>query len=81
MTQETAKYVKELLENFQRAEKIIDNIAMLKEDGGALTLDFNGKSTACVFINRPETDDAILTAIQNGLQELMFDYQKRLEEL
>lgn len=81
MTQEKAKYVKELLEKFQRAEKIFDNIAMLKEDGGALTLNFNRESNGRVFVIRPETEDAILTAIQNGLQELMFDNQKRLEEL
>ena len=80
MTQETAKYVKKLLENFQRAEAIFDNILMLKEDGGTLTLDFNGKSTGRVFVIGHETED-ILTAIQNGLQELMFDYQKRIEEL
>ena len=81
MKQETAKYVKKLLEDFQRAEKIFDNIAMLKEDGGTLTLDFNGKSTGRLFVIGPETEGAILTAIQNGLQELMFDYQKRVEEL
>ena len=80
MEQETAKYAKELLENFQRAEAIFDNIILLKEDGGTLTLDFNGKSTGRVFVFGHETED-ILTAIQNGLQELMFDYQKRIEEL
>lgn len=82
MTQETAKYVKKLLENFQRAEKIFDNIAMLREeDDGTLTLNFNRESKGRVFVIRPETEDAILTAIQNGLQELMFDCQKRIEEL
>lgn len=81
MEQETAKYVKKLLERLQRAENIFDSIALLKEDGGTLTLDFNGKSTGRVFVIGPETEDATLTAIQNSMQELMFDYQKRIEEL
>ena len=70
MEREKAEYASALLQQFKRTEEIYDNIAMLKEDGGKVTIDFDGKSTGRVIVI-DHTETKLLTAIQNGLQELI----------